>query len=394
MKLLKHLLKKRKQPKDIDEILNQVTEDLTPEDMSNERKVQHYILEHCEQVIGAAKELEEQKSEYRVVTNYLKDIQILEDLSEEETAVFQDTASNIIALNQSRDDYLTTAKKINDSQFVQMQREEDQMASAIATLQSNEMYQASVKRDMQYLEGEKMEWIYYRQEIENEQRLLRTFSYVLFGVFLMLLAIILTLRMGFAADTRMLLMCLIAAGAIGGGFLFIRMQNNSMAIKKAKVNTNHAIALLNRTKVKYVNVTNAVDYTCEKYHVKNSYELNYIWEQYIEAKRERERFERTSDDLQYFEGKMVRMLKKYNLYDAEVWVTQPQALVDKREMVEIKHNLIERRQKLRSRIEYHMDVVLEQKEEIEQLMRQIETDIPEVHEIISSVNRLCGIEES
>ena len=175
--------------------------------------------------------------------------------------------------------------------------------------------------------------------------------------------------------------------------MLYRNQNNTREIKRAEVNMNHAITLLNRTKIKYVNSTNAVDYACEKYHVHNSYELTYLWEQYLEAKREREKFERNSDDLEYFNGKLVRMLQKYELYDAKVWISQPNALVDKREMVEIKHELLSRRQKIRASIEYNMDVVLEQKEEIEKLMKEYHEEIPEVREIINSVDRLCGTGE-
>lgn len=385
--------RRKKKIKDIDEILDQVTEELLPEDISDERKVQHYLLEHCEQVIETVKELEEQKSEYRVVTSYLKDIQLLEEIPEQEMAVLRDTASSIISLNQSREDYLATTKKINDSQFAQMQQEEEKMTSAIQNLQANEMYQAAIKRDMQYLEGEKMEWIYYRQELANEQKILRRLAYVLFGVLLMLMTLILVLQVGFDVETKYLFMLLAAAGAVGGAAILIRMQNNTSDMKKAEINTNHAITLLNKVKIKYVNATNAVDYACEKFHVNNSYELNYIWEQYMEAKRERDKFERNSDDLDYFRGKMMRMLKKHNFYDAKVWISQPQALTDKREMVEIKHNLVERRQKLRNRMEYQMDVVLEQKEEIEGLMKKAGGEIPEVREIITSVNKLCGIEE-
>lgn len=367
---MKLFRRRKKQKKDIEEILDQVTEELLPEDMSDERKVQHYLLEHCEQVIETAKELEELKNEYRVVTSYLKDIQLLEEIPEQEMSVLKDTASSMIALNQSRDDYLATTKKINDSQFAQMQQEEENMASAIQNLQANEMYQAAIKRDMQYLEGEKMEWIYYRQELSNEQGLLRRLACALFGVLLMLMTVILVLQVGFDMETKYLFMLLVAAGAVGGAAILIRMQNNTSGMKKAEVNTNRAITLLNKVKIKYVNATNAVDYACEKFHVNNSYELNYIWEQYMEAKRERDKFERDCDDLDYFRGKMMRMLKKYSFYDAKVWITQPQALTDKREMVEIKHNLVERRQKLRNRMEYQMDVVLEQKEEIEDLMKK------------------------
>ncbi len=390
MKLFKRKWKKKQ--KSIDEILDQVTEDvLTPEEMEDEHKVHHYVLDHCEQIIETAKELEAQKAEYRVMTSYLKDIQLIEEMPEKEAGILRDAASNILTLNQSRDDYLQTSKKITDSQYNQMQQDEKIITSAIRTLQENERYQALVKKDMQYLDGEKNEWIYYRRELLSEQKLLRRLSYVLFGVLIILMAVILVLQMGFEMDTRLLFMILLFTGGAAGTAIYIRMQNNTAEIKKAENNTNRAITLLNKVKIKYVHSTNAVDYTCEKYHVHNSYELNYLWEQYMEANREREKYERTSEDLEYFSGKLLRMLRNFNLYDPKVWLNQADALVDKREMVEIKHNLIERRQKLRGRIEYNMDVVLEQKEEIEGLMKEFGSDIPEVRQILESIDKLCGV---
>ncbi len=384
--------KRKKEQKNIDEILQQVTDEMvSPADMADEKKVQRYVLEHCQRLVKTAKELEAQKAEYRVVISSLKDIQIIEELPEREGSVLRDTAVNIVTLGQSQKEYHQTTKKITESQYNQMQRDEKLITSAIKNLQENEKYQSAVKRDMQYLESEKTEWTYYRQELESEQKLLRRLAYVLFGVLLMLMAVVLVLQMGFDMDAKLVFMFLILAGGAGGAFLFIRMQNNTAEMKKAEVNMNHAITLLNKVKIKYVHSTNAVDYVCEKYHVRNSYELNYLWEQYMESARQREKYERTSDDLEYFTAKLVRTLRKYNLYDAKIWLDQVRALIDKPKMAEIKQELNDRRQKMRSRIEYDMDVVLEQKEEIEKLMKQIGQEIPEVREILDSIDRLCGV---
>jgi predicted transcriptional regulator len=38
-----------------------------------------------------------------------------------------------------------------------------------------------------------------------------------------------------------------------------------------------------------------------------------------------------------------------------------------------------------------VDIVLEQKEEIEELMKETGRDIPEVHEILASVEKICGV---
>ena len=83
--MIKFFRRKRKPKKTIEEVLECITEDtLSEEDRKDEHKVQHYVLGHCEQMIDTTKTLENEKSEYRVVTSYLKDIQIIEELPEDE----------------------------------------------------------------------------------------------------------------------------------------------------------------------------------------------------------------------------------------------------------------------------------------------------------------------
>lgn len=384
--------KKEKNKKNIDDILSKITEEeLSPDEMEDAKKVHQYILTNCKRLVTTAKELESQKAEYRELTSYLKDIQIIEELPKKEGSVLRETASNIISMTQTEKDYIHRKRKLTDSQYTQLQQDEKVITTAIRNLQENEKYQSTVKRDMQYLESEKNEWIYYRQELASEQKLLRRFAYILFGVLLMLMAIVLVIQMGFDVDTKLIFMFLIFAGGAGGFGIFIRMQHNTTEMKKAEINMNHAITLLNKVKIKYVHSTNAVDYVCEKYHVRNSYELNYLWEQYMDTARELEKYERNSEDLEYFKGKLVRMLHKYKLYDSKIWLNQLQALLDKAEMEKIKQEMSGQRQRLRSRIEYNMDVVLEQKEEIEELMKKAGHAIPEVQEILLSVEKLCGV---
>ena len=146
---------------------------------------------------------------------------------------------------------------------------------------------------------------------------------------------------------------------------------------------------MNKVKIKYVNITNAIDYACEKYHIRTSADLNQQWDYYMEAVREREKYQRTNEDLEYFNSRLVRSLSKYQLYDAQVWITQAVALVDPKEMVEIKHGLINRRQKLRDRIEYNVNVILNQKKEAQQLLDKVGDMRPQIEQIIDSIDRLA-----
>lgn len=69
---------------------------------------------------------------------------------------------------------------------------------------------------------------------------------------------------------------------------YLKMLHNDSEIKLAERSANKAILLLNKVKFKYVNITNAIDYACEKYHVRRASELNQLWQYYMDAVRERE----------------------------------------------------------------------------------------------------------
>lgn len=381
------LFRRKKKPKSVEEI----SESTVIIQEKNPKETQHAALEYCEQIMNAAKDLEETKKEYKIVTDYLTDIQIIEDLPEPDMQKVQETAQNIYALNDARESYQKKTKTISDAQFNQMELLEEDIPDAIKRLKTNEAYQSAVKRDMQYLEGEKSEWNYYLESLEEESTVLRRLLYAAAAGAVLVLIAIVVLSNFFHFDIQMpLFIAVLAAGALGG-LIYLRMQNDEMEMKKSQANINRAITLLNKVKLKYVNVTNAVDYACEKYHVKNSHEFNYNWEQYLEGTKEREKFQRTNEDLDYFNSRLIRDLHAYRLYDARVWVHQVHALLEKKEMVEVKHNLLVRRQKLRTRIEYQMSNIQNAREEIEKLTKENSQHETEIRQILDSIDKMCGI---
>lgn len=379
----------RKKAADPEQALQDMTADLFPEEEGpDQRRIGHYVLDHCEQIIESARELGEEKKEYDIVTSYLQDIETLAELPEEEKAPIRDVAEYIQKLNQARDSYLNTSKKISDVQYLMLEQMEQEVPDAIRRMQTNEAYQATIKRDMSYLEGEKMQWTLLRSELMHEKYLLRIASYIVFSAFILLMVLLFVLQAGFEVDVTWGFMAVIALAAGTGLFIFVRYQNAQTGIKRSEMNANHAISLLNKTKIKYVNITNAVDYACEKYHVKNARDLEYQWEQYLEAVKEKERYMRTNDDLDYYNKKLIRQLKDYRLYDAKVWVDQPLALISPGEMSEVKHNLLVRRQKLRARIQYNANVVESERSQIDQLMELHPEYEDEIRSIIQSVDKL------
>lgn len=361
---------------------------LTERDYKNSKKIEQYVVERLEQMIELTKEIEDEKTEYRRVTAYLNDIQQIEDLPEEEHKKIEDVAINVVQLNRARTEFLNSTKKISDAQFTQFQQEEREIPTAIKRLTSNEVYLDTIKKDMKYLEREKSEWVLRKEYLGHQQKGLKNLLYIAVGIAATVAVTLGILQFGFKIDCYYGWMLLVFVAALVICGIYLKIQNDDAEMGTAERNLNRAIVLQNKVKIKYVNIANAVDYACEKYHVQNASEMNQMWEYYMEAVKEQEKYQRTNEDLEYFNGRLVRLLSQYKLYDTQVWVTQALALVDPKEMVEVKHSLINRRQKLRSRIEYNLDVIKEQKKEAEQLLDKVGDMRPQVEEILFTIDKL------
>lgn len=361
---------------------------LSEKDYKDARKIEQYVVERLEQIIEVAKEIEDEKSEYRMVTAYLNDIQLLEDMPEDEHKKIVEIAANVVQLNSARTEFLNSSKKLSDAQFTQLERLEEEIPTAIKRLSANEVYRDTLMKDMKYLEREKTEWALRKDYLVHHVNKLKYLLYIMLGVSATAAVIIGLLQLVLELDMFYGWMAWVFVTAVVICVIYLRMQSDREEISAADRCQNRAITLLNKVKLKYVNIANAIEYTCEKYHVESASELNQQWEYYLEAVKEREKYERTSEDLDYFKGRLVRALAQYKFYDAQVWVVQAVALVNPKEMVEVKHGLVSRRQKLRSRIEYNMQIVKEQKEEAEKLLDKVGDMRPQVEQILLAIDKL------
>lgn len=349
------------------------------------------LLDLCEKVLGNARELEDGKKEYHIITSYLNDIELIENMAPDQAEEVRKAAEYVAKLNGERDVFLNTSKKLSDTQFRMIQRQEDEIPDAAKMLHENETYQAAVKRDMQYLEGEKKEWEMVKRGCIRQKKRLRTFSYLLFYAAATIAVLLLVLSYGMNVDTQYAWIAMITLVLVFSGLIVFKLEQGKKEARQAEVNINYAITLLNKVKIKYVNITNAVDYTREKYNVRDARELAYQWEMYQEAVRKQERYLKTNQDLNYYYDKLMGLLRKCHLYDVRVWIEQPQALVESKEMVEIKHNLIVRRQKLRSKIAANLDVVKRERKEIDRMMK-VRPDVDaRAFEMVESIDRMAEL---
>lgn len=82
------------------------------------------------------------------------------------------------------------------------------------------------------------------------------------------------------------------------------------------------------------------------------------------------RFKENTEKLNFNSECLVDLLRENEIADRDIWVSQAIAIVDNREMVEIRHELNTRRQKLRERIEYNEQVKAGIVRQIDELIKQ------------------------
>jgi len=346
-----------------------------------------YVVNLCEQMIEISKAIEDIRGEYNKVTALLNDVQIVESLEGTQKEQLHDVANQITKLIHARDTYIKAGKKIPEETFQQIQETEDELPGIIRRLMDNEKYLDSIKRDLNRLATQKIEWTVIKQEAEAEQKDLRRFSQILFGV--VGVVAVATVGLSIVLKLNALPIIIVAfLATLAASYIILRMQECITDIKQCEINLNHAITLENRVKIRYVNTKNAVDYTCNRFRVADAKELTNNYEQYIEVCKEREKFKQINEDLDYFNNKLVRVLRGLNLYDAKIWLNYVAAIVEPKEMVEVKHDLFVRRQGLRQQIEFNLDAIAEMRDDINLYLDDMGSKADQIRSILKTVEEM------
>ncbi|MCD7708707.1 MAG: hypothetical protein LUI02_02405 [Clostridiales bacterium] len=357
--------------------------------MSDSESAKRHVRELCEQMKGITQELNDVRSEYGLVTKYLNDVQAIEDIvKEDKKNPLIDCARHVSDLSKARSEYLETEKKLSDTQFEQLEEMADEMPRTIRRMKDNERDLDKLKRDLSYLEGEKLQWDMLRADSLRLQKVLRRMSYYVLIIYATLVVLFLALSYFLGQSPRIPMMAATLLAAVLGVYILVRYQDAGRNIRRSDMNKNRAIETENHVKVRYVNVRNALDYACEKYHARNAQDLDAIYREYLEEVRRNEAFRKTNEDLERYSEELVALLKKQDLYDPKVWMNHANAIVDSRELVELKHNLITRRQGLRNRIEYHMSTMDAMKKEALRQVSRITTDIMQMQQLINKIQAI------
>ena len=120
-------------------------------------------------------------------------------------------------------------------------------------------------------------------------------------------------------------------------------------------------------KIRYVNNCQLMEYLYLKYNTDSAAKLEKRWKLYQDEKEERKQFAEAEAKMEYYQKQLVEQLSNYRVQMPERWISQTAALLDKREMVEIRHELIQRRQALRKQMDYNQEVAESARNEVKEV---------------------------
>ena len=326
-------------------------------DYNDKEQRDDYVRNCLERIGDATREVENLTFEYDMVTSYLKDMEEIEALPPEESEQLKECAKRVALLQDSKSDFMERPHRITDEKYQQIERMVDEVEEGYRKLSETEEYQELIRQDLSRLDGEKHAYSYRRNEVMHTIVDTRGMAVICVAALGLCVLLLLFLQFFLDMDTRAGYLVTAAAAALAITLIYVKHVDARRELHRVETGINKIILLQNKVKIRYVNNTNLLDYLYLKYGVSSAQELMDMWENYKIEKEEREKFHKAELDLDYSQQELLQMLKRYQIKDPAIWLHQTEAILDSKEMVEIRHNLIIRRQSLRRRMDYNKEVV-------------------------------------
>ena len=310
-----------------------------------------FVRNNCEAIAENERQIAEAKKEYEKVTSYLTDIQRIDMAREDEYHEIKDICKSILTLTQERSKYKNRNLTISDAQMRKFEPFEDELVDEIKKMYNAQAYQDAIEGDIKNLKKEKDSLYSQRKEIIAKQNALKGMTKVLAVLIISLIVLLIVIYYATKTDMTLPYLGVVALAGVSAAMLVFESSKNRRDIILVERKINKAITLLNKVKIKYINNINVLDYNCNKFGVKNAKDFEEKWNEYCKMREYEKKFRENTEMLNANNENLVIMLKELGVKDADIWISRCEAIVDSREMVEIRHELNQRRQMLRERIE-------------------------------------------
>lgn len=356
----------------------------------DEEQRSRYIVNCLEQIAEASKETSLLTGEYSLVTAYLTDMEEIEALPSEEKEELERIARKLQALEQEREDYKNRKSRMDEVEYYRVRKQEQEIEEGLVKLRENEGYAALVKQDMQRLNSERHAYEYRRHELDTMLNNMRGMAVIFLVALAICIIMLLVLQFGFGMNAYVGYFLAVSAAAIAIVVLCIKYIDAENELTRVEKTVNKLIQLQNKVKIRYVNNKNLLDYLYMKYNTDSAAKLEKLWNRYLQEQEERKQYAEAEAKTDYYQKELVRQLSRYRVHDPERWIHQVSAILDKREMVEIRHGLILRRQSLRKQLDYNNDIAETARNEIKDISVKYPAYAREILDMVDRYDRQIG----
>lgn len=347
-----------------------------------------YIRGQCEVMEDATHHIDEVMVEYNNITEHFKDIELFENAPEVLKQQIAYLAEKVDNLTVDRRIVKSGEAKLSNNAYHRMETYEEEIPKMIEYIASEEEYYDALKNDLRMLEGEQMSLRMEARSLKKRQINIRQSCIIMLACFAIVYCVFLVATI--ASENQMNILVFFIVTVIGaamalGSFALMRYTRREVAVTEIKL--NKATNLLNKTKIKFVNTSNVLDYEYTKFRVNDADELSRKYQCYIEMKAEQQEILRMTASLNEAENDLLGKLNKLGMNDSLVWLSQAKALYNHNEMVEIRHDLSVGRQKIREQIEYNEKRIQSSKTNIKRIMDKYPQYMKATMEILDEFER-------
>lgn len=346
-----------------------------------------YIEDCMEQMAEAKKEIELLSGEYSLVTAYLTDTEEIEALPAGEKENLSLAANRLKTIEQERQGYLNKKNKMPDSLYYRLKEREDELEEGIQKMKEAEEYGAIVKQDMQRLSRERHAYAYRKEELYGMLTNFRGMAIIFLGALGVCIVLLLILQLTLEIDATVGYFVAVLVAAVAITVLCVKYMDARKELQRVERATNKLIQLQNKVKIKYVNNTNLLNYMYLKYQVKNAKMLEKGYAQYLEEKELRNQYAEAEAKREYYMKQLLETLSRFRVRYPQRFTARVDALLNRHELVEMRHELIVRRQALRKQMDYNNEVVSNAREEIMSVARLYPEYAEEIAEMVNRFDR-------
>ena len=337
--------------------------------IDNDEDRKKYIEGIISQMKASGDDIDSLSREYDKLTSLLGDIEQIDSFPRD---IREDIMGCARALNNVENVKATMDSNLpylSESEYAIMTKSEPDMPKAYNQILDAENYQKKIRSDLQYVESEKNAYKFRLREMETMISNLGGALIIITICFLTGVAIEIIFALMLSFDVKIAFLITVAAAAIGYTIVAIKVMERQEEKRVIERDIARLVQLHNTVKIRYVNNTNLLDYYYIKYNVASSSELDEIWSRYIQVRDERMKMMKTQEEWDYYSRELSNKLRRLHIQDPEVWKYQTNALLNPKEMVEVRHHLVGQRQALRKKMDESKAYAMAAEEELKKLLK-------------------------